>query len=133
MNIKAIVLTFTLLLTGIAQAEEGMLPATPYARIPTAGPKMLEFGATSCVSCQKMDRLLFELKKENPSLPLYFVNVLQDREAAAKFRIRMIPTQVFINAEGKIAGTHIGLLKKEELLQRLERYGIVKRSKDEVK
>jgi len=36
----------------------------------------------------------------------------------------MIPTQVFIDGEGKIAGTHIGLLKKEELLQRLERYDI---------
>ncbi len=105
-------------------AEEGMLPATPYAQVPVMGAKMIEFGANSCRSCQVMDRLLYSLKKENPSLPLFFVNVMKDREAAAKFRIRMIPTQVFIDKTGKVVATHIGLLNREELLQWLQKYGI---------
>ncbi len=110
---------------GAFAAEEEMLPATPYAQIPVMGAKMIEFGATSCRSCQAMDRLLYSLKQENPTLPLFFVNVMKDREAAAKFRIRMIPTQVFIDKTGKVVATHIGLLNREELLQRLQKYGIV--------
>ncbi|WP_456433991.1 thioredoxin family protein [Nitratifractor sp.] len=109
---------------GAFAAEEGMLPATPYAQIPVMGAKMIEFGATSCRSCQAMDRLLYSLKKENPALPLFFVNVMKDREAAAKFRIRMIPTQVFIDKTGKVVATHIGKLSRDELLQWLRKYGI---------
>ena len=110
---------------GAFAAEEGMLAATPFAKIPATGAKMIEFGATSCRSCQAMDRLLYSLKQENPTLPLFFVNVMKDREAAAKFRIRMIPTQVFIDKTGKIVATHIGRLSREELMQWLRKYGIV--------
>lgn len=124
MPLRSILLFLILGLFGIAHAEEGMLPATPYAKIPAQGAKMLEFGATSCRSCQMMDRLLYKLKKEDPKLPLYFVNVLQDREATGKFRIRMIPTQIFIDKSGKIVERHIGLLSGKELTERLRRYGI---------
>jgi len=109
---------------GSFAAEEGMLPATPYAQIPVMGAKMIEFGATSCRSCQIMDRLLYQMKQKDPTLPLFFVNVMKDREAAAKFRIRMIPTQVFIDKEGRIVATHIGRLSREELMQWLKKYGI---------
>ncbi len=109
---------------GAFAAEEGMLSPTPFAQIPATGAKMIEFGATSCRSCQAMDRLLYSLKKENPALPLFFVNVMKDREAAAKFRIRMIPTQVFIDKTGKVVATHIGKLSRDELQQWLRKYGI---------
>ncbi len=109
---------------GAFAADEEMLAATPFAKIPATGAKMIEFGATSCRSCQEMDRLLYSLKQENSALPLYFVNVMKDREAAAKFRIRMIPTQVFIDKTGKVVATHIGLLNREKLLQWLQKYGI---------
>ncbi|ADV45816.1 thioredoxin family protein [Nitratifractor salsuginis] len=124
MFLRSILTLLFLGLFGTAQADEGMLPATPYAKIPAQGAKMLEFGATSCRSCQRMDHLLYELKQKNPKLPLYFVNVLQDREAAGKFRIRMIPTQIFIDRSGKIVERHIGLLSRKELTERLKRYGI---------
>ena len=104
-------------------AGDGMLPATKFADIPQ-GAKMIEFGSTSCVYCQKMDRLLYRLKKENPKLPLYFVNVAQDLNTARKFKISLIPTQVFIDANNKIVARHVGLLSKEELLATLKKFKI---------
>ena len=125
---KNVLLIFSVLL-GLTlssfAAEEGMLPATPYAQIPVMGAKMIEFGATSCRSCQIMDRLLYRMKQKDPTLPLFFVNVIKDREAAAKFRIRMIPTQVFIDKKGRIVATHIGVLSQSELEKELKDYGIV--------
>ena len=104
-------------------AQDKMLPATKFANIPK-GAKMIEFGATSCMACQEMDRLLYELKKDNPKLPLYFVNVMDEMSVAREFRISLIPTQVFIDSNNKIVARHIGKLSKKELLEALKKYKI---------
>ena len=104
-------------------AEDGMLEASKFADIPK-GAKMIEFGATSCMSCQEMDRLLYTLKKENPKLPLYFVNIMKDMKVAQEFKISLIPTQVFIDSNNTIVARHVGKLSKEELLEMLKKYKI---------
>ena len=100
-----------------------MLPATKFADIPK-GAKMIEFGATSCMSCQEMDRLLYVLKKENPKRPLYFVNIMKEMKVAQEFKISLIPTQVFIDSNNTIVARHVGKLSKEELLEMLKKYKI---------
>ena len=104
-------------------AQDGMLEATKFADIPK-GAKMIEFGATSCMSCQEMDRLLYTLKKENPKRPLYFVNIMKEMKVAQEFKISLIPTQVFIDSNNTIVARHIGKLSKEELLEMLKKYKI---------
>ncbi len=104
-------------------AQDGMLPATKFTDIPK-GAKMIEFGATSCMSCQEMDRLLYALKKENPKRPLYFVNIMKEMKLAQEFKISLIPTQVFIDSNNTIVARHIGKLSKEELLEMLKKYKI---------
>ncbi len=104
-------------------AEDGMLPATKFANIPK-GAKMIEFGATSCMACQEMDKLLYQLKSENPKLPLYFVNIMQEMDVAKKFKISLIPTQIFIDSNNMIVARHIGKLSKKELLEMLQKYKI---------
>ena len=104
-------------------AEDGMLPATKFADI-TKGAKMIEFGATSCMSCQEMDKLLYELKKKNPKCPLFFVNIMKEMKVAQEFKITLIPTQVFIDSNNTIVARHIGKLSKKELLEMLKKYKI---------
>ncbi len=104
-------------------AENGMLSATKFADIPK-GAKMIEFGSTSCMYCQKMDKLLYQLKKDNNKLPLYFVNVMQNIDVARKFKISLIPTQVFIDSNNTIVAKHVGVLSKKELLDTLKKYKI---------
>lgn len=125
---KILQIFMTLLVSGfISYANEaGMLAPTPYSQIPVTKAKMIEFGATSCRSCQIMDRLLYDLKKEKPSLPLYFVNVMKERDVAIQFKIRMIPTQIFFDNNGKVVFSHIGLLSRDELIKKLKEYGIYK-------
>lgn len=125
---KMLQIFMTLLVSGfISYANEaGMLAPTPYSQIPATKAKMIEFGATGCRSCQIMDRLLYDLKKEKPSLPLYFVNVMKERDVAMQFKIRMIPTQIFFDNNGKVVFSHIGLLSRAELIKKLKEYGIYK-------
>lgn len=99
--------------------DEKMLPATNFAEIPK-GAKMIEFGAESCYSCQQMGKLLYKLKQEDPSLPLYFVNVMKQRDVAFEYKIRMIPTQIFFDKNNSVIYRHIGMLKKEEILKLLK-------------
>ena len=88
-------------------------------------PRLLELGSVSCIPCKMMAPILDELRKEYPgSLQVDFIDVNLDREAAMKYGIRMIPTQVFLSAEGKELFRHEGFFPKEEILSKWKEVGI---------
>jgi len=107
-------------------AEDLMLRETPYkyveAAIGKGKPHFVEFGSDSCHSCKIMGKQLYNIKKSNPSYNIEFVNVKHEREAAYKFKIRMIPTQIIFDASGKEVYRHIGLLSSQELHQLFTSY-----------
>jgi thioredoxin 1 len=53
-----------------------------------------------------------------------FIDVHEDQAAAREFRIQMIPTQIFFNAQGKEVKRHIGFIDKLEILQELKAAGL---------
>ena len=81
---------------------------------------VLEFGASTCKACKDMKEVIGELKKDNPILPVYIVDIRENREAIDKFKIQIIPTQVVLDKSGKELSRHIGKLSKEELLSLVE-------------
>jgi len=81
---------------------------------------MIEFGSDKCMSCQVMGKLLYKIKQKHPKAMIYFVDIYQDMPAARKFGIRMIPTQKFLDKNGQIVDTHIGILKQEILEKKLQ-------------
>ena len=110
------------------QSTGSMLPETRFAQIvPYIGqkPMMLEFGAESCIGCQQMGRLLYTLKQAYPKAPIYFVNIYHDMPAAKRYGVRMIPTQKFLDKNGKVVMTHIGVLKKDQVEKILKSIGVL--------
>jgi thioredoxin 1 len=84
-------------------------------------PALYEFGAGHCVSCKEMAKIIEELK---PSLgeKVEFRMLYADKEKPLfqQYKIMLIPTQVFLNAEGKEVDRHVGALTKEQLLAKLK-------------
>lgn len=85
-------------------------------------PYFLELGADSCRSCQIMGNMLYQVKKKNRLYNIHFINVKREREVAQKLQIRMIPTQIIYDKEGKEVYRHIGVLGTSELKELFKKY-----------
>ena len=64
-------------------------------------PIVIDFGADSCIPCKEMAPVLKTLNGEMQGKAIIkFVDVWKNGDAAKDFPIQVIPTQVFINADG---------------------------------
>jgi thioredoxin 1 len=115
-----------LLLPVIARAE---LPsATPQAidqALTSGRPVLIDLGARTCVQCKKMAPVLESLANEyRGKAGVLFIDVSADPAAAERFKVRMIPTQIFFDARGKEVQRHIGYLDKTDLVKGLKGAGL---------
>jgi hypothetical protein len=58
-------------------------------------------------------------------MQVVFYDVWKDPAPARKYGIQLIPTQVFIDQNGKEIFRHVGYFPKEEILQMLKEKGIL--------
>ena len=64
-------------------------------------PIIIDFGADSCIPCKEMAPVLKTLNAEMQGTAIIkFVDVWKNGDAANNFPIQVIPTQIFINADG---------------------------------
>jgi len=88
-------------------------------------PQLIDFGAGKCATCKTMNVVLEELSAEHgDQIHIRFVDVWENEEAAEKHSIRMIPTQVFLDAEGNELFRHEGFISKEDILKKWAELGI---------
>jgi thioredoxin 1 len=81
---------------------------------------VLELGASTCKACKEMKIVIDELKKTNETLPIHIVDIKENRDAIARFKIQMIPTQVVLDKSGKEVYRHVGGLSGDEMLKLVE-------------
>jgi len=87
-------------------------------------PRLVDLGSVSCIPCKMMAPILEELKKEYAGrLQVDFIDVWENPEAGAPYGIRLIPTQVFLDPDGKELWRHEGFLGKEEILAKWKELG----------
>lgn len=88
-------------------------------------PGLVDLGATKCVPCKMMAPILEELRKEyDGRLEVTFIDVWQNPEAGKAYRIEMIPTQIFFDADGKELFRHTGFFAKEDILAKWKELGV---------
>ncbi|MHB8994708.1 MAG: organomercurial lyase [Armatimonadota bacterium] len=95
--------------------------AQPAAKLP----KLLDLGSVTCIPCKQMAPILEELKRELAGkIDVEFADVNKQPALADKYRIEMIPTQVFLSAEGKELFRHVGFYGKADILAKLTELGL---------
>jgi thioredoxin 1 len=123
---KFISVAILLLFTTIAQAELPGATATVVSQALSSGkPTVIDLGARTCIPCKKMAPILETLSGEyRGKANVLFIDVHEDQDAAKKFRVQMIPTQIFFNAQGKEIKRHIGFMDKSDILKELKVAGL---------
>ena len=110
-------------------ADAGELPSSNAAAINSAlksgKPGVVDFGAHSCIPCKKMAPILEELSRElYGKANVLFNDVWKDNTLAARYRIQMIPTQIFFDARGKEIKRHMGYLDRPGIMKELKAAGM---------
>jgi thioredoxin 1 len=78
----------------------------------------VELGSVSCIPCKMMKPVMAEVEKEyGDKILVVFHDVNKDRQKASDYKIRVIPTQVFLNKKGKEFYRHEGFFPKDELMK----------------
>jgi len=114
-----------------------MTVATVHAELPSAKamvvnqtlvsgrPTVIDLGARTCIPCKKMAPILEGLSREyKGKANVLFIDVHEDNDAAERFKVRMIPTQIFFDAKGKEVRRHIGFMEKADILKELKAAGL---------
>ena len=81
-------------------------------------PGILDFGRGECLPCKQMFPVLDELaEKHKGKIVVRYLdlNVPENLERANAMRVRVIPTQVFIDAEGEEVIRHEGFWSLEDI------------------
>ena len=113
------------LTTAVSNAPDNLATAAPPATISTKLPKLLDLGADKCIPCKMMAPILEELKKEYAGrLEVEFIDVWKNPEAGQRYGIRVIPTQIFYDADGKERFRHVGFMSKEDILAKWKELGV---------
>jgi thioredoxin 1 len=89
-------------------------------------PKLVDLGAHQCIPCKKMAPILERLTKEYAgSFEVEFIDVWQKENAATAmaYGVKQIPTQVFLDREGKELWRHVGFISKEDILKKWRELG----------
>jgi thioredoxin 1 len=77
---------------------------------------MLELGSVGCIPCEQMRPVMQRLSRDYPGrLEVIFVDIKVDREAGRKFGVFGIPTQVFLDRNGKEFSRHVGFYSYEDI------------------
>jgi len=86
----------------------------------------IELGSLGCVPCKMMQPVMKEVEEEyKGSVKVVFYDVwkTEGRPYAEKYGIRVIPTQVFLDRDGREYFRHEGFFPKDEIVKVLKKGG----------
>ena len=88
-------------------------------------PRLVDLGAGKCIPCKLMKPILDELKQEyKEQFKVVFIDVWENPDEAKKYKINIIPTQIFYDASGEELFRHEGFMSKEDILSKWMELGI---------
>ena len=121
-NITRFFLAFLLLTTGILLAQNDKKETVKKPKI-----TFVELGSVRCIPCKQMQPVMASIeKKYGDQIKVVFYDVWKDEEAdyADKYKIKLIPTQVFLDANGKEIHRHEGFYPEKEIDKFLQKNGL---------
>ncbi len=119
-------ITFILIRGPSDQAGKGLKPQPTAQDEPTKKlPTLIDLGKGTCIPCKKMKPILDELKIEyRGKATVEIIDLRFDSRAASKYGIRLIPTQIFFDADGNEVYRHEGFLDKQSIINKFTEMGV---------
>lgn len=88
-------------------------------------PRLVDLGADKCVPCKAMAPILEELSVEYEGrFVVEFIDVWKNADAGKSYEVKMIPTQIFLDAEGNELFRHEGFYGKDDILAKWRELGV---------
>ena len=87
----------------------------------------IELGSKDCVPCKMMEPILEQIREEYPDQVKVVFHDVKTKEGyayAQQYKIRVIPTQVFLDSNGEEYFRHEGFFPKEEVVKILMQKGV---------
>ena len=111
----------------IKQGAKQVVPLPQKAAMNHPKVTFVELGSVGCTPCDMMQPILDEIEKEYEGQVLvrfYDVRTLLGGPFAEKYKVRMIPTQVFLDNNGEEYFRHVGFFPKDEVVKILQLRGV---------
>ncbi|MBT8387816.1 MAG: thioredoxin family protein [Ignavibacteria bacterium] len=110
------------------------IPFTILAQSKEIKPKVtfVELGSVNCIPCKQMQPVMKSIEEkygDQVKVVFYDVWKADQKKYAQKYGIRLIPTQVFLDEDGKEFHRHEGFYPEEEIDKLLKKKGLVPNSK----
>lgn len=86
--------------------------------IESGKPVVIDFWAEWCGPCQKLGPAVEELAEKYPEVLVGKMNVDENDEISGQYRVRNIPTVIFIK-NGELVDKTVGLVKLSELEEKI--------------
>jgi thioredoxin 1 len=87
--------------------------------------EFVELGSVNCIPCKKMQPIMKSIETKYKGLvKVTFHDVWKDDAPAKKYGIDLIPTQVFLDANGKELMRHQGFFAEEEIDKFFQSQGV---------
>ena len=107
-----------------AEAVQTSLVGHNASVVGSGTPTLVDLGSDTCVPCKMMEPILEELAAEfEGRLHVVFINTNEDRDAGARYGIRVIPTQIFFAPDGSELFRHQGFLSREDIMAKWSELG----------
>lgn len=101
-------------------------PSAPDAVAQSTLPTLLDFGRGTCVPCRKMMPVLDALAERHAGrITVRYLDLGEpdNQRRATEMRVRIIPTQILVGADGTERDRHEGFWELDAIESRLEQLG----------
>jgi thioredoxin 1 len=104
-----------------ASASKGNLEGQTTEKLPM----LVDLGKGTCIPCKKMKPILEELEAEYKGRAIVkVIDLRYEPKEASKYKIRLIPTQIFFDAKGKEVFRHEGFMDKQSIKEKFAEMGV---------
>ncbi len=110
----------TLLLAGWMWLTPVLPPLAQGPAAPKALPVLLEFDRKFCPVCHASELVILAVKDQYPGkFVVRKLYIDEDESLFRRYKVVIVPTQVFLDAAGQEVYRHEGVFKKEDLIRKL--------------
>lgn len=108
------------------KAQETLVADNPLNKALKRGtPVLADFGRGTCTPCKMMQPILEKLQEEyEGKASILILDVDEYASLSRKYGVRMIPTQIFFDANGKELYRHQGFMSEQDIVAQLKKLGV---------